>query len=190
MDPRAPEDFIGVDISQAANAPLVEQKRLDASAAPAKKREKFLPVYGKRIFTQAREKMSERFGAKQAHTPKSPDVVQAKLVAILERNPYVRVRRNRVGRTLEGKPPGHPEMNQQAVAGVRAGVKQIQEEIFAVAARRGNGSSRQRGEQPPGTFDEIGLSQAHADHPASAQQAMEASSNRFDFGQFGHPGKK
>jgi hypothetical protein len=186
MDAGAPEAFVRIDIAEAAHAPLVEQQRLDPRSAAAKKREKFLFARLERIQPQSAEQFLERRSIQQTHAAKSPDVVQAELAAVVQRDPHMGMKRNRVGRVVKSEPTGHAQMDEQAGALAPFSPVEFKQKKFSIAAHFGNPASRQRMQKPRRVLDEVGLPEAHPDNSSRAKRAAQAPSDRFNFGKFGH----
>jgi len=96
VDAGAPKALVDVDIAEAADAPLIEQQRLNLPAPPTEQLEKIFFAYFEGIDAKAREMPFERFRAEQAHAAEPPDVVQPELATTVERNPHVRMWGDRI----------------------------------------------------------------------------------------------
>ena len=129
MNARAPQAFVGVDISHAAKDALVQQQGFDpgAAAAPAAggTPRRRLPADPR----PARPRSSAIPVVRQEqHLAEAANVGVAQLAAVVELEKYVGVGRRRLAGCAHLQPAGHAQMHDQARA-ARSGV-------VAGAARR------------------------------------------------------
>jgi hypothetical protein len=187
MNAGAPQTFVRVDVSHAAQDALVEQKRFYAGAASTQFRAEFLFSGLERIEAEFAEDGLVSAAGQHAHAAEAANVRVAQLAAIVEREKDVSVRDyGSLGRAND-ELARHSQMDQQrgaAIIGAR-GLK-IEHEKFSVSANGGDATAREGLLQCGRIVDEIGLAEANAENSSSWQDGSQAARNGFDLGKFGH----
>ena len=193
MNARAPQTLVRINVPHAAKNALVEQQRLDSRAAASKTAAKFLFAGFERIKTELTKNIVAARFRNQSHTTEAPRVGVAKFAIVIQREPYVRVRRGRHRAGTDGKLPGHPEMNNQvksfrrgADGGLRRGTLfEEKYEEFSAAANLNDATTWGVLFDCSGIVDEIRLAEADAEYAAAREQQLQAADDSFDFGKFG-----
>lgn len=116
-----PEGFARVDVADAGDSALIQEKSLDRHRSAAYQ----LPKAFGREITRERFKTDldspRLFGAHKAHPSEAAHVREAQSRSVGEANRNVRIRVERFGgAVLHDEPPRHPEVDDQALAGIEA----------------------------------------------------------------------
>ncbi len=187
MNPRAPETFVRVDIADAAQNVLIEEKGFDACAARANAGLKFFLACFEWIKTELRENGFARAIRKNPNSSEATNVRVAQLAAIIESEKHVSMRSNAGVRGTRHNLPRHAEVNlkrELRAGGIRA--LEIQQEKLAEATYTGDPAARQFPLDGRRIIDEICFPQAHAEDAPTRQHRLQSAGDGLDFWQFRH----
>ena len=187
MNPRAPETFVRVNVSDAAQNVLIEKKSFDACAPRTNACLKFFLARFEWIKTEFSKNAFARTIRKNPNSSEASNVCVAQLAAIIESEKHVSMWRNAgfggTGHDLSR----HAEMNlERELRAAASRALEIQQEKLAEAAHRGDPAARQFPLEGRRIIDEISFPQAHAEDAPTRQHCLQSASNGLDFGQFRH----
>lgn len=193
MNARTPQTFVSINIPHAAKNALVEQQRLDSRVPANKARAQFFFAGFERVKTEFTENTVAGGFRYQRHAAKATRVGVAKLVIVVQREPYMRVqcRRHRIG--ADSELSSHAQMNNQvkslrrgAPSGLRCAIL-LQEKYqeFAAAAYLNDAATWDVLFDCRGIVDKIRLAEANAEYSTARQQQLQAADDSFDFGKLG-----
>ncbi len=181
------ERLVGIDVADAGDRRLVEQRSLDSGGAPPANQplvERAVAQAGQRVGPQASQGVRPTVGVDRIDEQfaECARVDEAKLGAVVEIHDDVRVLRHFVGGPRHSQLAGHPQVGDQHV------VIEIDNQELAVAANAFDELIAQAGDEffvrlPP---HRPVTRYRHVDHPPPAQRRIEVTAHRFDLRQLRH----
>ena len=172
--------LVDVDVAEAGDALLVEQRRLHGPRRRAQHGVEPLLREGVGQRLDAETWQHARFGQRLARpvgdTPEPARIVEAELATVIERCADVRVLRDRCVRITDEEVPGHAEMHHELVAGV-----ETEEQVLAAAFHRAEGlSGEQRREHPAvGVAHDVRAVDGHVLDPPARDRTAKIARDRL-----------
>jgi len=182
----APQTFIGVNVSDAAEDGLIEKKCLDARRPAADQVHEGFARGFERVGTEAQEFLLKARAGEKSDAAESPGIHVAKFAAIVEKQDYVGVFRVRLGNRPRYERAGHSEMHEESRGFLGGGVSEAEEHEFSVAFDAFDGAGGKVEFDFSGIIDEVGFAQRDREDAPSGNFALQAAGYGFDFGKFGH----
>lgn len=179
------EDFIGIDVANTCQYPLVQKQTFEPAATSVEPLEERFHAEPQWFRTE----QAELPGALRFGRPNGPDESELADIPKAEfpRRPFevqdeMRMPIERSSGTAEDELPGHLEMDDEShVAG------EIQKDHFAAPAQSANPTAYQPFERKkPGISDDRRKNQMDRPNLEVAEMETEAADDRFDFRQLGH----
>jgi len=195
MNFRAPQTFVGVDISDAAQDGLIEQQGLDAGAARADSLGKFLRAHLQGIRAKVRELVGEQRAGEIGHAPEAAGIGIAQLAAVVEPEPNMSVFCAGMRSRARGKLPGHSQVNQKGrgrcVSILRPffllpGGGESEQHEFSVALDRFDLSSGKMLLKRRRIIDKVSFAQHDGQNAAADDALLQSARDGLDLGEFRH----
>src|SRR5580658_3752415 len=183
VDPRAPQAFVGIDVSHSAKDTLIEQERFDSRATPPQLGEELRSGCFQRVQAELAESSLVPPGGKYPHLAEAADVGVAEFAAVVQSKEDVGMRLDgRLGRAGYDL-PGHSQMDQQREI-LRAVLRvfQFDDEKLSMPSHAVDPAAGQITLQCGRVLNEIRFAQAHSEDAPSGQDRAQTSNNCLDFG--------
>jgi hypothetical protein len=186
MNLGAPQTFVGINVSDAADDGLVEKKGLDARVAAADQFDEGFASGFERVDAEAQEFLLKARAHQEGHATETPWIDIAKFATVVEKEDHVGVFRMRLGHEPRHERAGHAEMHEESGRFLRGGVSEPQKHEFAVAFDTLDGTRREMQFDFSGIIDEVGFTQCNRENATAGNFALQAAGYGFDFGKFRH----
>ncbi len=186
MKPGFVKDFVGIDVADTREHPLVEEETLEPAAPAPEPLEKNRLVQLQRFRTE-KAKLPGPLRIRRPHNPDEPELADIPVTefprAAFEAKDKMRMLVGRGIPEAEDKLPGHLEMDDESQS---AG--EIYQDHFASAAQAADPPAPELLEREiPRVPDDWREQQTDIPDLEAAEKRTEAAEDRFDFRELGHP---
>lgn len=180
------KDFVGIDIADTREHPLVEEEILEPAAPAPEPLEENLPVQVQRFRTE-KAKLPGPFRIRRPHNPDEPELADIPVAEFprgtFETQNEMRVLVERGVPDAEDELAGHLEMDDESQS---AG--EIHQDHLAATAQAADPTTDELLERETARVpDNRRGQQKDAPDPEVAEKRTEAADDRFDFRELGHP---